>query len=222
MKQETLKRIRLFVPAIIAFILSYYYYTTIRGMSFSGMELTDYVLLLIVSISIGLIYNLLNLRTVITQYKYNMVELKVKRTIFNLYTDNVSEKQKQYLFKNDRLKLIYYDLIDDDDFLEKKKKSISFKVLIWSSTADLGIISFICSIAFFISIFFLPEMSNELIRIGLGMMLLSILTLVSHNFSFLKLIKLSNDQLTYIETHQINKLDQLIKDALKNSSKEED
>ncbi|MCA0932608.1 hypothetical protein LCM02_09110 [Lutimonas saemankumensis] len=213
MKSNFSKTLMYLIPGLIAYILASYYLNSIHGFSVDSNFL-NYGIPLLIALVITVLYNFSRLRTVVTNYKKRKIELLIKTTLFSLYTSKVTDEQKQYLFSEDRLMNIFFELINENDALRGKEVKGNINEIIWTSLADLGILSLFCSIAFFVSIFFFPEIESELIIKGFGISLLSIIALAAHNLSFIKLIDLSNKVLVYIENNLINQLDQKIRNTL--------
>ncbi|WKK66346.1 hypothetical protein [Lutimonas zeaxanthinifaciens] len=213
MKSNFSKALMYLIPGIIVYILALYYLNSING--FSGdSDVLNYGITLLIALLITVLYNFSKLSSVVTNYKKRKIELLIKTTLFSLYTSKVTNEQKQYLFAEERLMNIFFELINENDALRGKEVKGNINEIIWTSLADLGILSLFCSIAFFVSIFFFPEIESELIIKGFGISLLSIIALAAHNLSFIKLIDLSNKVLVYIENNLINQLDQKIKNTL--------
>ena len=215
MNSKTSAILKIIIPGLIAFALSLYFLYSIHTDAPDAIASKDILISLAVAIVAAALYHFSRLRSVVTAYKFRKIDLHIKTTLFNLYTDKVTVEQKQYLFADDRLMNVFFELINENRDLQSIKNRGAINEVIWISLADLGILSLFCSIAYFVSIFVYPGNETELIIKGFGISLLSIIALAAHNLSFVKLINLSNRVLVYIENNLLSQLDQKIKALLK-------
>ena len=215
MNSKTSSFLKLVIPGLIAFVLSLYFLHSIHTDAPGPIAGKEIIASLVVAIVVAALYHLSRLRSVVVAYKIRKIDLNIKTTLFNLYTDEVTDEQKQHLFADDRLMDVFFELINENQELKGIKNRGAVNEVIWTSLADLGILSLFCSIAFFVGIFIYPEIETELIIKGFGISLLSIIALAAHNLSFVKLINLSNRVLVYIENNLLTQLDQKIKALLK-------
>jgi len=216
MEQNTLKKLRLLIPGIIGVIIGTYYYFTITGKSFEKIDFKEYSIPLLIAIAFGTLFYLTDIRFLITNYSHKKIDLNIKNHMIHLYTKSLTDEQKQFLYKNNRLKSVFYNIIDNDESLKKKQTNVYFNGLIWTSTADLVLISFFFAFVFLVSIMIFKEVANVLLMGSFILILISLISLVAHVLAFLKHIKLSNEQIEYIETHHINRVDEIIDGILNN------
>lgn len=214
MNQETLKKFRLLIPGIITVLIGYFYQSILTGEPFATVELKDFSYPLIVAFCIGVYFYLSNIRFLVTNYSHKRIDLNIKNHIVKLYTGSLSEIDKQFLFTNTKLKDIFYNIVDNDESLKTKAKNVYFNGLIWTSTADLFIISLFSSIVFIISAFIFRNVKMDLLTGGFLLIIVSFVSLGLHVLSFFKHINLSNEQISYIETHKISRVDELINNVL--------
>ncbi len=216
MEQNTLKKLRLLIPGIIGVIIGTYYYFIITGQSFEKIEFEEYSIPLLIAIAFGTLFYLTDIRFLITNFSHKKIDLNIKNHMIKLYTKSLTDEQKQFLYKNNRLKSVFYNIIDNDESLKKKQTNVYFNGLIWTSTADLVLISFIFALVFLVSIMIFKEVADPLLMGGFILILISLISLVAHVLAFLKHIKLSNEQIEYIETHHINRVDEIIDGMINN------
>lgn len=217
MEQNTLKKLRLLIPGIIAVIIGTYYYFIITNKSFEEIEFEEYSIPLLIAIAFGTLFYLTDIRFLVTNFSHKKIDLNIKNHMIKLYTKSLTNEQKQFLYKNNRLKNgVFYNIIDNDESLKKKQINVFFNGLIWTSTADLVLISFFFSFVFLISIMIFKEAANSLLMGGFILILISLISLIAHVLAFLKQIKLSNEQIEYIETHHINRVDEIIDGMVNN------
>lgn len=220
MNLETLKKLRLLIPGIISVVIGYYYYSIISGKPLKDFELSEFSIPMVLALIIGTIYYLTNLRYLVTNFSHKRIDLNIKNNIFQLYTGQVSDNQRQYLFKNNRLKNVFYHIIDNDSSLSQKKNNVYFNGLIWTSTADFFIISLFSSLIFLISIPIFKEQKNDLLIAGFILIFISLISFGFHILAFLRHINLSNEQIEYIETHNINQVNTKINEIIQSSNAE--
>lgn len=203
MDQETLKKLRLFVPGCISVILGSYYYSILTGSDFSDFKIEEYSVPFLIAVVVGTFYYLFEVRNIVTGYSHKRIDLNIKNNIIKLYPGNLTDEQLQFLFQKNRLKDIFYKIVDNDESLKTKAKNVYFNGLIWTSTADYFIISLVFAVAFLVTIPFDPNKKNELL-IGAFLTVSSgFIFLGLHVLSVLRHIQLSNEQIEYIETHHI-------------------
>jgi len=215
MNQETLKKLRLLIPGIITILIGYYYQSLLLAKPMKTVEFKDFSYPLIAAICIGVYFYLSNIRFLVTNYSHKKIDLNIKNHIISLYTGRLLDDDKQYLYQKNRLKDIFYNIVDNDESLKNKSKNVYFNGLIWTSTADLFIISLFSSLTFIVSAFIFSNVKSELLFGGLFLILVAMISLGLHVVAFFKHINLSNEQISYIETSQINRVDELINIALK-------
>ena len=216
MEQNTLKKLRLLIPGIIGVIIGTYYYFIITGKSIQEIEFKEYSIPLLLAIVFGTLFYLTDIRFLITNFSHKEIDLNIKNHMIKLYTKSLTDEQKQFLYKNNRLKSVFYNIIDNDESLKKKQTNVYFNGLIWTSTADLVLISFLFALLFLVSIMIFKEVADPLLMGGFILILISLVSLVAHVLAFLKHIKLSNEQIEYIETHHINRVDEIIDGMVNN------
>tara|TARA_R110002051_G_scaffold209043_1_gene274956 strand:+ start:66 stop:719 length:654 start_codon:yes stop_codon:yes gene_type:complete len=216
MEQKTLKQLRLLLPGIFAVIIGTYYYFIVANKEISEIEFKEYSIPFLIAVAFGALFYLTDIRYLVTNYSHKKIDLNIKNHIIKLYTKPLTDTQKQYLYQKNRLKNVFYNIIDNDESLKKKQTNIFFNGLIWTSTADLVIICFLFSIVFLISMTIFNEASDLLLMGGFIMILIALISLLAHILAFLKHVKLSNEQIEYIETHHISRVDKIIDGMINN------
>lgn len=205
MNLETLKKLRLLIPGIIIVIYGLIYISIITEKELSSFDFKRYTITTIIAIVLGVLYEMLEFRYVITNYSHKKIDMNVKNHICSLFTQPLTDIQRQFLFKKNRLKSIFYHIVDNDESLKQKSKNIYFNGIIWTSTADLFMISIFISVLILISVTMFEEsIRNNLLIFGFITIMVSLISFALHCLAFLKHIKLSNEQIDFIETHHIN------------------
>lgn len=216
MTLEALKRWRLLVPGIMILLFGLYYYSIIYGKAYAEIDLTKISLQTIVVVVFGGCYYLLSMRYIITNYSQKIFVKNIKDKLCAYYSGNISEEQKEYLLKNKDLISVFYDTIDNDSSLKQQQKIIYSNGLFWTSTADIIVISLIYSILFFSSIYWFDVNKDELLRTGLILLIVAVVSLLFHVIAVVKHVKLSNNQLGVIKTIHQSVLDQKITAIIQN------
>ncbi|PPZ91593.1 hypothetical protein C3729_05840 [Cloacibacterium normanense] len=203
MEQSTLKFLRLLIPGIIIVIISYCFIQIITDKKFGDLDFSEYSIPLFVALVFGALYQTFNIRFLITNYTHKQIDLNIKRNIMNLYVGNLSATQTQYLFKKDRLKNVFYKIIDSDPSLSAKGKNVYFNGLLWTSFADTFIISILSSIFILIFTLFNSTNTDDLRTLSFFLLLIALASICFHFVAFLNHIKISNSQIEFIETNHI-------------------
>ncbi len=200
MEQKTLSQLRLIIPGIFAIIIGTSYYFTITNKSFQEVYFTEYLIPFLIAIGFIALFSLTKIRFLISNYFQKKFKLIIKNQIVKSYTKGLTKKQKQYLYKNNTLKNVVFKIIENNESLKKKLTHSFFNGLIWTSIADLLIISFLFSFVYFLSIIIFEEAVDKLIIGGITMILITFTTLITHILAFLRLSRLSSEQIEHIET----------------------
>ncbi len=214
MEQETLKKLRLIIPGIITVLISLYFISIITEKEFKQVDFSEYSIPFLIALVIGVFYYLTDVRHLITNYSHKKIDLNIKNHIIKLYTHDLTNEQRQFLYQKNRLKNIFYNIVDNDESLSKKSKNVYFNGLIWTTTADYFIISLIFSIVFFLSILIYTDVKQELLIGGFLLIVSGFISFGLHILAFFKHISLSNEQIEYIETHHVNDVNDRIHQIL--------
>ena len=110
MNLETLKNLRLLIPGIIIVIYGLFYISVISEKDFSSFEFKEYTIPTVTAIIIGVFYEMFEVRYLVTNYSHKKIDLNIKNHICRLYTQPLTDIQRQFLFKKNRLKSIFYHL----------------------------------------------------------------------------------------------------------------
>lgn len=218
MEQSTLKFLRLFIPGIIIVLIGYCFIQIITDKKLGDLDFSEYSIPLIVALAFGALYQTFNIRYLITNFTHKQIDLNIKRNIMHLYIGNLSATQTQYLFKKNRLKNVFYKIIDSDPSLSAKGKNMYFNGLLWTSFADTFIISILSSI--FILIFTLLNSTNsdDLYSFSFLLLLIAIASICCHFIAFLNHVKISNSQIEFIETNHIMDVKNIIDKTLSDNN----
>lgn len=218
MEQSTLKTLRLLIPGLITIIVFLIFYSIIRNKDIFEFKLIDYSYITIIALVIGTLYYLLEPRHLVTNLSQKRIDLNIKNHMIKLYNSDLSNEERQFLFQKNRLKDIFYRIVDNDESLRKKSSLVYFNGLIWTSTADFFLLSGLSSIFFLFTILIYKEYTYELLIWAIILIYFCFIGLFLHVLSYLRHIKLSNDQIEYIETHHINKVNEHTNNVLQQMS----
>lgn len=218
MEQTTLKYLRMLIPGIIVYLIGQSFYSIFTKVDFKDFNFGDIKIPLIVAISLGAIYYVTDIRFLVTNYTHKRIDLNIKNHIVNLYNGNLTNTQRQYLFQNNRLKQIFYKIVDNDQSLSVKKNNVYFNGLLWTTFADIFIITLFGAIVILICTFFGDHQKSELRVFCFTLLLISIISLLFHVLAFFKHVKLSNDQIEFIETNHINTVKENIEKTLRENN----
>lgn len=211
MERKTLKFLRLLIPGLIL-IFEFLPMLDILNLKYEvDKGFLSYSFLIIIALVIGVIYHFLDFRFFITNTSHRKIDLNIVNSLLKIYKNPVSQDEHNYL-KNKRLKHIFYNFIDKDESLSAKSQLIYFNGLLWTSTADLVILSIFSCIVFFIcGLCF----NKNLILLSVAYAFIALLAFCFHSLTVKKHLELSNDQLEYIETHYQSDLTSKIETSLK-------
>ncbi|WP_294308303.1 hypothetical protein [uncultured Chryseobacterium sp.] len=218
MEQSTLKNWRLLIPGIIIYIIGQLFYSTLQKKEFSDFNMSDIGIPFIAAVVLGAIYQISGLRYLVTNFSHKQIDINIKKNIINLYNGHLSNTQRQFLFNKNRLKQIFYKIIDNDTSLSIKKGNVFFNGLLWTSFADIFIISFLSAIFFFTYSIFGSYEKLEIRNYSIYLLTVSFLSLIAHILTFFNQIKLSNDQIEFIETNHINTIKTTIEQSLRENN----
>jgi hypothetical protein len=214
MEQTTLKYLRIFIPGLTLYIIVQIFYCIVLKKEINEVNFSDLGWPLIISIVLGVLYNSFDIRYNVTNYTHKKIDLNIKNHIINLYNGSLSPNQTQFLFQKNRLKQIFYKIIDNDPSLSIKKNNVFFNGLLWTSFADIFIITLFSSFLFILYGIFGSYETDNILKYSGVLLIISLLSLLMHFQAFLKHVKLSNDQIEFIETNHINTVKELIEKSL--------
>lgn len=157
-----------------------------------------YSILIIPALVIGTIYHMLDIRHFITNYSHRKIDLNITSSLLKIYNKEVSQDQLNTL-KDKRLKHIFYNLVDNDNSLTAKGQLVYFNGLLWTSTADIFLLSIFSSIIYIGTGLYLDN--NEIWMTGILFAGIGLLTFLFHVLTVFRHFNLSNDQIEYIETN---------------------
>jgi hypothetical protein len=204
MERSTLKFSRLLIPGLI---LIFEFLPMLSELKISykiGDGWFEYSFLIIPALVIGAIYHIYDVRFTITNISHRKIDLNITSSLLKVYNKPISQLEYNYL-KEKRLKHIFYNIIDNDASLSAKSQLVYFNGLMWTSTADLFILSIFSSIVYFVFGYWILN-SDFLLHIGIIYAGFAAFSFCLHVLSIIKHYKLSNDQIEYIETHYRSEL----------------
>jgi hypothetical protein len=199
MERKTLKFLRLLIPGLIL-IFEFLPMLNFLKINYKlGVGWLSYSFLVLPAIVIGAVYHIYEIRYTVTNVSHRKIDLNIVSSLLKIYNKELSQDEYNYL-KAKRLKHIFYNFIDKDPSLSAKSQLVYFNGLLWTSTADLFILTIFSCILFIISgLIFLND--NSIWLIGVLYAGIASLAICFHVLTVIKHLKLSNDQLEYIETH---------------------
>ena len=93
---------------------------------------------------------------------------------------------------------VFYKLVDNDESLKKKANNVYFNGIFWTSSADLLLISLVF---WYVYRRLFAHINHALLFSNL-FLILAVLAIILHFLSVLKHIRLSKDQLGFIEIYK--------------------
>lgn len=218
MTRNILKFIRLFVPGLFI-IFEFLPLLKFAGSNFKINEgLLSYSFLTLFAIGIGAIYHISNVRHFITNASHKRIDLNIQDSLLKLYGKPLSQAQHNFLKEKKRLKNLFYYLIDNDKSLTAKSENVYFNGALWTSTADIFLVSTFSSIVYLLMGKFIFNSNEELMLDGIFLGFIAIIAVLLHIMTIFKHINIGNDQLEFIETNNLNELETKIDEILQQLS----
>lgn len=197
MGQGTLKYLRILVPGLI-FLLGFY---PIYNKYFSDLyQVTtiDFSYLTLLSVIAGSIYYQLNFQHIVTRPSHFFITKNIRNKLIEISALQVSDAQRKKIKKERKYMHVFYNLLDSDESLKRKTANVYFNGIFWTSTAD----SFLINIVFYFLYKYKFNDIEKSAEYSKMFLVLAILSIILHVISVIKHIHLSNDQLSYIQTHK--------------------
>lgn len=192
MQRGTLKNIRLVMPAVIIAIL---FFVLSRMLGFTKVKMPDNLKDALYNaplVAIGVIYAYSPLRDLANRKFHQRVNENIRARLVRIA--GLADDPNKYEWK--RVKNVFYRQIDADPSLGKRSEDIMFNGVIWTSLADLSIISMmfvVFAVILWIAKFDgAAEATAVMGCICIASRLLQILSTSRH-------VALGNDQLDYME-----------------------
>lgn len=213
MEQTTLKYLRVLIPGLI--ILFGLLPINDQLHSF-GINLNNYEYnyIIIIALLLGAIYYQLNIQHLITRPSHYLITKNIFDKLITISSCKLSDKQKEFIWKNRFYINIFYNIIDNDESLKQKANIVRFNGIFWTTSADIFIISFLFTILYFYEI--LP--SPNFMALSKVFVVFMTLGIILHIISVIKHIKLSNKQLKYIEQFLSSEVHKKINEILQRTS----
>lgn len=199
MERKTLKFLRILIPGLI---LIFEFLPMLGELKLNykiGEGWFTYSFLIIPALVIGAIYQMCDVRFTVTNISHRKIDLNITSSLLKIYNKTLTQDEHNYL-KLKRLKHIFYNIIDNDSSLSAKSQLVYFNGILWTSTADLFILSIFSSVIYFVLGYWVLG-SDFIWQTGLIFAGLAAFSFCLHMLSIIKHYKLSNDQIEYIETH---------------------
>ncbi len=197
MEQTTLKYLRVLIPGLTFYLGVFPFVKYYFGDSYH-IESLDFAYVTVFSLLAGAIYYQIDLQYLIIQPSRYFIHKNILNRLIAIYGKTVGSSQKTFLEKNEKYRHVFYHLNDSDESLKRKTNNVYFNGIFWTSSADLLVLSIIFW-AFYKWAF--PQVTDSALFSDLFLSL-AMLSLVLHLLSVRRHIKLSNDQLGFIEIYK--------------------
>ena len=211
MDRKKLKFLRLLVPGLALILELLPMFNGLNIPYEIGKGWLAYSLLIIPAVLLGVVYHLLGIRFFITKHSHRRIDLNITDSLLKIYNGQITQADLNTL-KDKNLKHIFYNLIDNDASLTAKSQLVYFNGLLWTSTADVFLISLVTSLAYLVTGIALAD--STIWSTSLLMAAIGLISIMLHILTVYKHYNLSNDQLEYIEMHYRDKLTEQIDEAL--------
>lgn len=187
------------MPVSFSIILGTFYYTSITHKPINEIGLGDFLIPLMIALTLGTFMYLSKLRDRVCRYSKEIFSAKVKNQIFKLYTAGLSRKQRKYLYKSMTLQSRLNQIIDNNDTIKRKIINGFFTGLFWTTMADLLFVSASFAILYFISGILFQELMDEMLSGALVMLAMALLLFVTQIFALKRRARLSKEQIIFIQ-----------------------
>lgn len=212
MSKETLHKLRLLIPGMIFFIILVPFLQGTQRM----LELkipSDSISYFVVVFVIGVLVYVINPRMWIMKKPLKRVVDNIKDKLLAPFSmDTKILESTDNLRDGDKLTNIFYFFVDNEKSLEERAKEVYLNGLIWSTLADLTIISPVAILVYLIAYIFTHN-NHFLVLVGIAILVL-LLSVVSLPAIVNRHIRLSNYQLSYITENLKTELHNKIMDLL--------
>lgn len=207
MKRETLKKFRVITPALMLLFILLPILPILNSNSFIN-EIADHAskfVYISIVVVIGILYNTSNFRSYFNSKFHRLVKINIREKLWLAARPSpVPDEWDERKWRD-----TFYRLIDNDSTLTARSEIIYHNGALWTACADakvIGIFGFFISICILISGLFTINaaciMLLSILLLCLGYLLANPIT-KNH-------IKLSSEQIEYIEFHKKEDLDQYI------------
>lgn len=209
MSMETLKTLRIIIPGMMFLLVSLPLFfpeqldtETILG--FLG-DVKGLAQITIVAV-LGSLYYVLDVREQVLRDYRRKTEDNIQTKLLGFFEDdlvisNASEKLKE----GELLFDVFYEIIDNDKSLTQRANIVRLNGLIWSSSADLAIISLLAADIYGIAYIFTHK-QNFLYLLGVLIVVYLISRFLLLRLLTKKQIKLTQRQFDFIYAHHLDKL----------------
>jgi hypothetical protein len=216
MDRTTLKQLRVLIPGLIL-VLEFIPMLNIIGIKYEiDNGWLSYAFLTIAALVIGTFYHISDIRLFITKSSLKKIDLNINEALVKIYAKPLSQEQRNFLKEKRRLKNIFYHLIDNDQSLTAKSQLIYFNGLLWTSTADLFLLSLFSSIIYMGLGVITSETKAWFFCIAFAAT--AFIAYLFHILTVHKHINLANEQIEFIETHHLKTVETKIDEVLQQLS----
>jgi hypothetical protein len=197
MEQTTLKYLRILIPGLI-FYLGLFPIAECYLSSSYDIRSLDFAYVTVFSLLIGAMYDQFNFRYIVVRFSGYFIDKSIFDRLMGIYGSQICRPQKTYLKKDGKYMHVLYKLVDNDESLKKKANNIYFNGIFWTSSADLLLIS---PVFWYVYRWHFANINNSLLFSNL-FLILAVLAIILHILSVLKHIRLSKNQLEFIEIYK--------------------
>jgi Flp pilus assembly protein TadB len=156
---------------------------------------------------VGALFNNLNIRSVINAKSHARIVGNIKEQLMrNGLTKEVSPEERDVVRSSERLMHVFYQFIDNDKSLSEKARLVRDNGLVWTSAADIAIVTLFFCIIYLILIAYFGLNSILVFAFVLTLLVAAFLIWVVHPNAESQQIALSNDQIEFIVTHKKQEL----------------
>jgi len=219
MTKEKLHQLRLFIPGFLLILVVVFLFkpdvdmTTVFQQEISKNSVL-YFIGMAATIIFGVAYYLMDFRMYVMKTPLSTVRENIKTKLLS----SLNTKDQSLVLKNNvNLMVIFYDFVDHDNSLIEQKKEVYLNGIVWSTLADIRIISIFALILYSIAWFF-TDIQDYLILIGATISFI-FLTLIFLPVATKKHLNLSNNQLDVILQNHKEELQKKLLNALKQANK---
>jgi len=159
---------------------------------------------IVVSYVLGAIYNLYGLRAVFNGNSHARIITNIKHRLLEIgRTTPLTDERKNQLERGSELMDVFYSLVDSNDTLKERAKLVRDNGLIWSTVADVTMLSTMFG-ALYLPLWLTTGEAQFMIW-GLGAAVVALVAGLSwHPRAERRHVQLGNDQLNFIAQHLKN------------------
>jgi len=208
MTRATLTRLRLVVPGVIILIVAFFLLpSSLRFQDVSQYLVSPMGLFSLVIVCVmGGLYNITGIRWLFLRDALSVIQANIKQKLtVPFYGDEQIRANIESLIRGRQLMHVFYRIVDNDESLKVKAQGVYSNGLLWSTTADVMIIS-----SFAVPVYLIAHLFNPLPHYCVVAFILSAIYLIAALFLMPKVtaehIELSSEQLEFIVQHYRDEL----------------